>query len=318
MGRAPRAARAAWTVLGEVRELAAHGWPAGLAVLSGSDLYHIDAAVRLVLEALLDPAERETGLTVFADGPLEVGAVVAAARSRGMFASRRVVLVRDAALLQGDPAPLAAFAESAPPRGHLIVRAPKLDARLKLHQTLLSSRRFDFVLREDAPGLVAQVAALARSKGLELREDAGRWLAEVCGGDLYRVDGELEKLLAWLGPQGERAVTRALAQQLALGGHALTAWQLADGIQGGQRAKAWTALCDLLDAGEEPLRVIGALAYRARLALKDDPRLLAFPGLLLGADRTLKSRGLAPAAVLGLLVERMIAVASGGKMARPT
>jgi DNA polymerase III delta subunit len=96
----------------------------------------------------------------------------------------------------------------------------------------------------------------------------------------------------------------------------------------------------LIEAGDEPLRIVGGLAFRARsmltakamldagaspgqviqaarawayreklergLAQYTLEELLGFPALLLDADRSLKSRSLDPCAVLETLVERMV------------
>jgi len=105
------------------------------------------------------------------------------------------------------------------------------------------------------------------------------------------------------------------------------------------RAAALAAVARLVDGGDEPIRIVGGLAYRARMMLqakallergvpaqqvvqttrswgyRDDlmrglsryslAELLAFPALLLEADRSLKSRGLGARAVLENLVCRM-------------
>jgi DNA polymerase III delta subunit len=110
-------------------------------------------------------------------------------------------------------------------------------------------------------------------------------------------------------------------------------------LRDGPRALA--AARSLVASGDEPLRIVGGLAYRARVLLRakamieagksfrettqatsswryaDDLRrgvqsytlaeLLRFPSLLLEADRTLKSRGIQPGAVLENLVRRMTA-----------
>jgi hypothetical protein len=77
----------------------------------------------------------------------------------------------------------------------------------------------------------------------------------------------------------------------------------------------------LIDGGMPPARAVRAAriwglrpdeATRG-LSRYTTARLLGFPALLLDADRTLKSRSLAPRAVLGALLERMMPDDDGGQ-----
>ena len=81
------AQRAPGELLREVQRKAAAGWPPGLVVLSGDSAFHIDAAQRAILEALVPAAAGEYGLTVYGDEGVAIGTVVAACRSMGMFSA---------------------------------------------------------------------------------------------------------------------------------------------------------------------------------------------------------------------------------------
>ena len=51
-------------VLREVQRKAAGGWPPGLVVLSGDSAFHIDAAQRAILDAVVPAAAGEYALTM--------------------------------------------------------------------------------------------------------------------------------------------------------------------------------------------------------------------------------------------------------------
>ena len=334
--RAP--GRPAGAVLRDLRRGLEQGWPPGLSVLGGDDLYHLDTAQRELLAVLAPPEESEFSLSVYGEEKVDVAAVVSAARSVGMFSPRRVVFVRDAAILEGEPEPLQDYAKSPPPGSFLIVRATALDQRRKLHKALAKAGRylkFELPAYFDIGRATAGVQALAKEKGLKLERRAAALLAEMHGADLYRVAGELEKVLAWRGPGGEPVDVETL-RELASGGGALTGWEVADAVMDRDRERALTAARRLVDAGDEPIKIVGGLAWRARMMLqakglaeagrdprpalgrlssRDDPaaalrryslaELLAFPSELLRADRTLKSRSLDSRAVLEDLVDRL-------------
>ena len=161
----------------------------------------------------------EFALTVFAEGKVEVGKVVSAAKSVGMFASQRVVLVRDVGVLDGEAGPLSEFAKRPPANAYLIVRAPQLDRRRKLHQVLdKEGTLLAFGALEDSR---SEVAAMAKERGLALAREAVEFIALVCGGDLYRVASELDKLAVSAGgggkPLGLAEVRESAAGSAALG-----------------------------------------------------------------------------------------------------
>ena len=332
------------TTLRAVQQELARGWPAGLTVLTGDDLYHLDKAQRAILSELVPGEATQFALTVYGEQRVDIATVVASARSLGMFASRRVVLVREVNALDGEPEAIGAYAADPPPNSHLIVRAPDLDRRRKLGQVLAKSGKvlaFPAVTAQEADRLAGEVSKLALEKGLKLLGPAAALLAEVCARDFYRIDAELEKIRAWQGESSSEAVTEQVVREVAAGSAVLSGWEVAVAIGRRDRSAALAALRRLLGAGDEPLRLIGGVAFRTRGMLQARAMiergvgaaqavrasrlwgdatsqvvaglqryslgdLLAFPALLLEADRTLKSRAVAPLAVLESMLDRML------------
>lgn len=327
-------------VLRKVQGLAAEGWPAGLVVLGGNSAFHIDAAQRAILDAVVPAAAGEYALTVYGDEKVAVGTVVAASRSRGMFSAQRVVLVRDLAFLDGEPEPLFEYAANPAPDSHLIIRAPVLDRRRKLHKALAQQRMFFlFELPSDPLTAVPEIGPLALEQGLKLDREATALLAQVCDGELYRVSAELAKLAAWLGGAKRTVVADDIRETVA-GEGAMSGWEMSEAILARDRRGALSAARKLVEAGEAPIKIVGGIAWRARVMLSskamldagrsprqvvqanrawhfekqllrgleryDMDELLAFPAHLLAADRALKSRQIAPSAVLESLVDKMV------------
>jgi DNA polymerase-3 subunit delta len=304
--------------LARVREKLRDGWPAGLTVLTGDDTYHLDRAQHALLETLVPPDESDFALSVFGQDRVEVGSVVSAVRSAGMFASRRVVLVRDLLALDGEPEPIVEYAAAPPPRSYLLVRAPAPDLRRKLHKGLFrAGTTLAFLLPSpDAPGaLVKNLKAVAAECGLELEPPAARLLLELFGADLYRLAGELDKLRLWMG-EPARKVTEAMVREVVSSGGMISGFEVANAVMDRDRGRALAEARRLVEAGEEPIRIVGGIAWSARKTLERArgasagryrvEELLAFPAALLEADRTLKSRSIDPRAVLESLVDRLV------------
>jgi DNA polymerase-3 subunit delta len=320
----------------------AKGWPPGLTVLTGEDAYHLDRAQAALLTHLVPAASGDFALSIVGDGTITTAALVGSARSTGMFAPRRVVLLRDIAALEGDPEPLIEYAKSPPRESFLIVRALKLDRKRKLHKALAEAGRC-LVFRAPATDtefaeLAAEVATMAEERGIRLDPRAGSLLLDVCGSDLNRVASELDKLALWIGPQpgGDAVVDLGTVRDLVAGSGLLSGWELADALTERDSAVAIASARRLLDNGEEPIRILGGLASRARSLLRakaltesgmnakavvDAARawyfreglakglkrytmdeLLAMPARMLETDRTFKSRSLDKGAVLESVV----------------
>jgi DNA polymerase-3 subunit delta len=321
----------------------ARGWSPGLTVLSGDDLYHLDRAQRRLIEVLTGDDPSEFGLTVFGDEKVDLSAVLAAARSVGMFSTRRVVFVGNLAAIDGEAEAIQAYAEHPPPQSYLIVRAPTLDQRRKLHQVLAKKGR---LLKFEGGGArygrgERDVVEMARERDLEVDSSTAAFLNQIAAGDLYRLSNELDKIRAWLG-EGERRITPEIVREVAASGGLLSGWEVADAVLRRDRAAALAAARKLVDAGDEPIRVVGGLAWRARVMLQaramldagsrpgdvvkatrsfyyreallhgvsrySVAELLRFPSILMQADKTLKSRSIDPRAVLENLVDRLTGV----------
>ncbi len=331
--------------LRRVHELLRQGWPPGLTLLTGDDEYHLDLAQRALLDGLVPEAARGYALTVIGgEGRTGIPDVVAAARSAGMFAPQRVVLVRDVATLEGEPAALEGFAADPPRHSYLIVRAPQLDRRRKLHQALETlGTTLAFGRPRPGPEAESELVEIAKLKGLALGAAATRALAAVCGGDLRRAEQELEKIRLWhgAGDAGKAQAVAALPPTVA-GAGLLSGWEMADAVLARDRAAALAALRRLVESGEEPLRLLGGISHRARSMLRakalieqerEPPQravasaglwgkaasllardlerytldeLLGFPSRLLAADRAMKSRLLGDDVVLEAAVDGMI------------
>lgn len=317
-------------VLRRVRLDLEAGWPAGLTVLTGDDLYHLDSAQKDLL-ARLAPTGDSMALSVFAgdaNDKVVIDDVVAAARSMGMFSDRRVVFVRDVANLEGDHAALEAYAKAPPAQSFLVLRAPKLDSRKAFHQMLASAGRlleFRLGATQTRAEALAPITAMAKSLELALERGVAELLFESCSGDLHRVARELEKLDVWAGAvkHGVRTIRIEDAREVVSSGGLIDSWEVANALAARDSGRAIEAVRRLLNTGTVPYMLLGGLAWRARAMLQaaaaqQGPsayslkELLAFPARLHEADLALKSRGLDQRAVMETLVADLIHPTKGG------
>ena len=119
----------------------------------------------------------------------------------------------------------------------------------------------------------AVVRELAKRHGLRIDAQAEAFVAAATAGDLYRADAELEKIDLWLGGQRGGKVTLDVAREVVVGDARLSVWEVADAILARDRSAAMAAVAHLVEAGDEPIRIVGGLAYRVRNRLQPKPML---------------------------------------------
>jgi DNA polymerase-3 subunit delta len=198
--------------------------------------------------------------------------VLDAARTRSLFEDRRAVLVRSAEALKGDAEELPAYLDDPTPGVALILVAASVDRRRLAWKRVME--RANVVTAEPLKGaaLRRHASELVRRRGLALRPDGLEELLERVGSDLRRMTGELDKLASYaagerrpLGAEEVAAVTgRGLARPL---------YVLGDAFARRRADEALPLLEELIDEGEEPLKLLGTLhrslrQVRAVLALK--------------------------------------------------
>lgn len=309
-------------VLASVRRDLGKGWPPGLTTLTGADLHHLDLALDAILDAIAPDRDDPFALTVLRDGRMTPAELVDRAASRGMFASTRIVLLRDPSILDGDPEPLTRFAADPPEQGWIVVRAPKLDRKRKLHQVLGSGRLLEFRPPEgEAEGreFLEVQGELAKERGVRLDPSAAAWVAASAEGDLLRTRILLDQLRDAF-PSSSRPLTEAEVAEVAPASESATGWELADHLAARDGASALADARRYEAMGEEVLKILGGLAWRAR---RDSLILgrgrwsksagLALPAGLLAVDRSRKSRQVAPYAALERLLHDVTSEPPGRK-----
>lgn len=192
--------------------------------------------------------------------------VVALANTLPMMAPRRLVEVRDAdALREHDVAALEAYLRAPARETVLLLLFAAIDLRDKViklldHHALLC--RFEHPRERDMP---QHVARRARRHGLTLERGAVDALAATVGADLTLLERALEKL-ALVAEAG--AVTAAMVESHVADTHLEDAFALARAVATGDRAAALRSLGALQGAREEPIRLLGLLAWQVRQAAR--------------------------------------------------
>ncbi len=260
--------------------------PRGVFAVLGEDSWLAERQIETLLRESATPPE---ALEVLRGDETNWNRVLDLARTRSLFAARRVLLVRGGEALKGSDAGLAAYLDDPNPDVLLIFVLAKVDKRLGVWRRLLE--RADVRPADPLKGakLRAYVAEEVARRRLPLAEDGLAELLERVGQDLRRLMGELDKLEAYAAGRAGRLGASDVAALMGRG-LARPMYLLADALWARRAAEMLELIEELLEAGEGGPRILatlhralrqlrGARALQARRAPFDQfaPRLGVLP-----------------------------------------
>ena len=237
----------------------------------------------------LGDADRDNAVTRYDLNEVELAEVIDDARSLSLFASDRVILVRnaEAVLPKGKMAAeeseeessrgggadlLAGYLRDASPGVVLAFDCERFDLEGEDKAKLDRVRKFYSAIRDtvemrrySVEDAAAEVAKLAKEARLELEPDATALLIESLAADVARIAVEIEKLSLYAGPG--RTVTTEDIGALVPDARATTIFVLVGALGRRDRARALAVLDTLTKEGEYLPLALSFLAGQFRLAL---------------------------------------------------
>jgi DNA polymerase III subunit delta len=236
---------------------------APLYLVVGEDDLLRDTASATLKAAVLGEGGDSFNYDVFYGDEASGTDIVACASEVAVFAPRRLVVVKAADKLPArECEALLPYIQAPNETTTLLFIAPKMDGRLKFTQALARvATLVDCSPPSDAQ-LIPWLKQDAERVGVRLSDVALHLLKEACGGSLYSVRRELEKLAAYV--PSERAVTASDVETLRGIEPGASVFDLAMAIGMRDRGRALGILARNLESGEAPLRMLGSLAWQYR------------------------------------------------------
>jgi len=326
------------------------GKPFAAILLLGEEVYLRDACREQLIERYVQEASRAWAVSRYSAERGETRAALDQAQTMAMLSPQQMVFLENADAIEklGEKnrdeavAQLSRYLEDPAPFTVLVVEATALDQRMKLGKVLAEKALVvECGLGDNAGERQAATVALARAigkeQGVEFEKGAAEDLAEFVAADLMRLKTEIDKLATYAAEK--KVIARADVTALVISEKTTTVWELADLLASRQSKKALEFLDRLLRHGEEPLQMLGAMAWmyrklieasevkgvtngwqaaralgmraeQAELALQNarrisKPRLLSGLHALRNADDQLKGSGAEPRTVMEFLVAQL-------------
>jgi DNA polymerase-3 subunit delta len=257
----------------------AKGQPMPGILLLGQESYLRDLCRKAIIEAVVPESAREWGVARCDASDDEPSAILALAATPSLLAPRQVVFVRGIEAWEklGEKArdallaDLAAYFARPAASSMLVFEAESLDQRLKLWKLLSEEVLVVGLELPEEPQARARAAGailmeMAKDAGVTLDKDAAEELTELAGADLAAARTEISKLATYAGDR--KRITREDVEALVVSGRKYSVWELAEVFASRETSRAMTFLESLLREGEQPVQIVGAMAWMCRKLLE--------------------------------------------------
>ncbi|MEO7674033.1 MAG: DNA polymerase III subunit delta, partial [Pyrinomonadaceae bacterium] len=249
-------------------------------VLFGAETFLRDKAAKYIADLCFSDGDmRDFNETEFSlDVSDNIRSAISAAEQLPMMAAKRVVRITDIRVstsatkdtLKEDSEQIVAnYLKDPSPATVVIFVADELNGSRKLTKLLtVNTVAVDFKRLEN-DDLRAWAKDHIRDLGSEADEQTIRYLVNVAGDDVRRLNNEIEKLSAAALP-GKR-ITKELIDQLVPTSREISNFGLTDNLVAGRKAEAVRVLQKILGDGAEPLALLGLISsnYRRLLIAKE-------------------------------------------------
>jgi DNA polymerase-3 subunit delta len=244
-------------------------------LLLGDEPYLRDECRKQLIDRFVPQAARDWALSRYSASRGEIASALEQAQTLPMLAPQQVVFLEDVEAVErlGEKnresaiGVLQRYLEDPAPFTVLVLEASGLDQRMKPAK-LLGDRTLvvECSLGENPEERLSISAVLARSlakeQGVGLESGAAEDLAEAVAGDLLRLKTEIGKLATYAGERG--VIRRQDVALMVISEKSATVWELTDLLASRDSRHAFDFLHRLLRDGEEPLQILGAMAWMYR------------------------------------------------------
>lgn len=251
------------------------GKPVAAILLLGDEPYLRDTCRAQLIEKFVPQAARDWAVSRYSAGRGETEAALGQAQTLPMLSPQQIVFLEDVQALEklGEKNREAAgellesYLKKPADFTLLVLEATGLDQRMKLAKLLVeNSLVVEVGLGENVESNLATAAALARSmakeEGAQFEPGAAEELAEAVAADLMRLKTEIEKLATYAGERG--TIRRQDVASLVVSEKTATVWEMTDMLASRNAQQALDFLDRLLREGDDPIRILGAIAWMYR------------------------------------------------------
>lgn len=235
----------------------------------GEEEYLIREAADLIFQRVVEPSTRDFNFNVVYCRESSAHDIVGACQTLPFMAEKRLVVARD----------IDAFK---PPDIDVILQYLKAPSPTTCLVMISGLRKYDkkaVVSAVEAAGggvtafyalqegeILERIYAWAGERGLSMGRDAAQFVVQVVGNDLQKIYSEVEKVEIYV--KGGKGITLDDVKRVVGDFREYTPFDLSDAVAGKDIPKALLILNRLLHEGEQPVGLLGSIAWSLRRLLK--------------------------------------------------
>ncbi|MDA3903870.1 MAG: DNA polymerase III subunit delta [Desulfuromusa sp.] len=244
------------------RKLRSHQVPE-LIFLCGQEQYLVQRAARLVRQTIFPDGNDDFNDNQFYGKEVTAELILEAAMTYPVFATKRLVTVKEAHLLAAaELEKLLPYLQDPVPETCLLFVADKIDNRRKFFQQLKKSGaliEFKPLSDREMPQYIRHAL---NQRDVKISVDGLDLFCLMVGGNLHEVHAELDKLFNYIGTA--TLIDVKDVQAVVSRGRAENIFELGNAVGRGDIAKALTLVMRLSAAGEAPLKILSLLVLHFR------------------------------------------------------
>jgi len=234
--------------------------------LHGSETFYQTEIIQALVRTWINEDNREFNMETFDARESTVNDWLGSARTLSFLGGIKLVVVRNLhedIPEDQDAQALSDYAQSPIPEACVVITANKVDRKRKLYKTLTGLKTAVSCEAPKENELTGWLKARALEKGYSLSADSARFLINRVGARPGVLAKELEKTLLYAGKNksvSEQDVAEVVGESKLENVFALT-----DALKTKNLEKALYLLSNQVDHGEEPIKILGTIAWQFRV-----------------------------------------------------
>lgn len=241
--------------------------PPALILLYGEEDYLLNQTHQRIRSAIFGTTRDDFNDHQFHAKSVQVEEILDAAATYPVFAPRKLVTVKDFQLLAAaDQDKFSAYLEHPLEQTCLLLIADKIDSRRKFFQLFKKKGvvlKFDPLADRELPDFVRRAL---QQRGIKISRDGVDLFCSLVSNNLHEIEGELDKLVLYLGPRREIGVDDV--ESIVSRGRSESVFALGEAIAKGDLVRALTLVRRFAAASEPPLLVLNLITGHYRLLWK--------------------------------------------------
>ena len=233
--------------------------------LYGSESFYRMEIIQALSHKLITPDNRDFNLENFDARETSVGDWLGAAKTLSFLGGIKLIVVRnlhDTTLEDPEQKLLLEYITNPELDSCLVITVDKADKKRKLYKTLIAQPG---ALSCEAPqeaSLINWVKGRATSFGYNLNTEAARKMVDSVGAKPGILAKELEKVMTYAGK--ENRISETMVAEVVGEIKTENAFLLTEALKEKKAEKALLLLKNQLDQGEDPIKILGLIAWQLR------------------------------------------------------